>query len=136
LGDAQAVKLLLDTCCILWAISDPDSLSRKAAALLQARDSEIFVSPISAAEIACASDRGRIQLDRHWKLWFRYYLELNQWEEEPIDLSIMEEAYSLPEQFHADPADRIITATARLKNYTLLTADRKLIDYPHVNTIW
>ena len=36
----------------------------------------------------------------------------------------MEEAYSLPETFHADPADRIITATARLKNYTLLTADR------------
>ncbi len=48
----------------------------------------------------------------------------------------MEEAYSLPESFHADPADRIITATARLKNYTLLTADRKILSYPHVNAIW
>jgi PIN domain nuclease of toxin-antitoxin system len=130
------MKLLLDTCCIVWAVSDPDSLSRKAVDLLQARDSEIFVSPISAAEIACASERGRILIDRHWKVWFRYYLELNQWLVEPIDLSIMEEAYSLPEAFHADPADRIITATARLRNYALLTADKKLLDYPHVTTLW
>jgi PIN domain nuclease of toxin-antitoxin system len=130
------MKLLLDTCCIVWAVSDPDSLSPKAAGLLQAKDSEIFVSPISAAEIACASERGRLQIDRHWKIWFRYYVELNQWSVEPIDLSIMEEAYSLPEAFHADPADRIITATARLRNYALLTADKKLLDYPHVTTLW
>ena len=36
----------------------------------------------------------------------------------------------------ADPADRIITATARLKKYTLLTADQKILLYPHVNGIW
>jgi len=87
-------------------------------------------------EIACAFDRGRIQLDRHWKLWFRYYLEVKQWQEEPIDLSIMEEAYSLPEEFHADSTDRIITAAARLKHCALLTADRKLVDHAHANTIW
>ena len=130
------MKLLLDTCCIIWAISDTDSLSQKAADLLQAKDSEIFLSPISAAEIACASERGRLILDRHWKTWFRHYLELNQWSVEPIDLAIMEEAYSLPGAFHADPADRIITATARLKNYALLTADKKLLEYPHVTALW
>lgn len=48
----------------------------------------------------------------------------------------MEEAYSLPDAFHADPADRIITATARLNNYTILTADEKIISYPHVKTAW
>ena len=94
------MKLLLDTCCIIWAVSDPESLSETAVTLLQARDSEIFVSPISVAELACASERGRIELNRHWKIWFRYYLELNQWQVEPIDLTIMEEAYSLPEEFH------------------------------------
>jgi len=130
------VKLLLDTCCIIWAVADPDSLSETAAVLLQDEDSEIFVSPISVAEIACASERGRMELKQHWKKWFRFYAELNQWEVENIDLGIMEEAYSLPESFHADPADRIITATARLKNYTLLTADRKILSYPHVNAVW
>ena len=97
---------------------------------------EIHVSVISAAEIACVVERGRIVIDRHWKKWFRHYVNLNEWRVDSINLDIMEEAYSLPETFHADPADRIITATARLKNYTLLTTDRKILTYPHVNAIW
>ena len=130
------MKLLLDTCCIIWAVSEPESLSETAVGLLQAEDSEIFVSPISVAEIACAVAKGRIDLNLHWKKWFRHYLDLNQWQVEPIDLGIMEEAYSLPETFHADPADRIITATSRLRNYALLTADQKILSYPHVNAVW
>lgn len=130
------MKILLDTCCIIWSVSSPENLSRKAATLLQSENSEIFVSPISAAEIACASERRRIMIDRHWKKWFRHYLDLNGWQIENIDLHIIEEAYSLPENFHADPADRIIAATARLRNYSVLTADRKILDYPHVESIW
>ncbi|MFZ5569450.1 MAG: type II toxin-antitoxin system VapC family toxin [Thermodesulfobacteriota bacterium] len=130
------MKLILDTCCILWSVSDPDSLSKTARLLLQDEKAEIFVSPISSAEIACATERGKIELDRHWKVWFRHFVTLNGWGVESIDLAIMEEAYSLPERFHADPADRIITATARLRNYTLVTADQKILSYPHVNAIW
>jgi PIN domain nuclease of toxin-antitoxin system len=130
------VKVLLDTCCIIWAVSSPDFLSRTATDLLQAEDSEVFVSPISSAEIACAVERGRIKLNQHWKTWFRHYTGLNKWQLENIDLTIIEEAYSLPESFHDDPVDRILTATARVKNFTLLTADKKILDYPHVSTMW
>lgn len=48
----------------------------------------------------------------------------------------MEEAYSLPESFHPDPADRIIAATARIRSYSILTADQKILNYPHVESIW
>lgn len=130
------MKLLLDTCCIIWAVSDPSAISKSAKTLLTDDESEICVSTISVAELACAVERGRIIIDRHWKKWFRYYIELNSWQVEDISLEIMEEAYSLPDDFHADPADRIITATARLKNYTILTADKKILAYPHVNAIW
>jgi PIN domain nuclease of toxin-antitoxin system len=130
------MKLLLDTCCIIWTISLPVALSQTAKTSLLAAEAEIHVSVISAAEIACAVERGKIVIDRHWKKWFRHYVNLNEWRIDSIDLDIMEEAYSLPETFHADPADRIITATARLKNYTLLTADRKILSYPHVNAVW
>ena len=130
------MKLLLDTCCIIWSIAKPEVISQNAKALLTADDSEIHVSVISVAEIACAVERGRIIIDRHWKKWFRHYIDLNDWQVDRIDLDIMEEAYSLPESFHADPADRIITATSRLKKYSLLTADRKILSYPHVNAIW
>lgn len=130
------MKILLDTCCIIWSVSSPENLSTRATTLLQSGDSEIFISPISAAEIACASERGRIGIDRHWKKWFRHYPDLNGWQIENIDLPLIEEAYSLPESFHADPADRIIVATARIRNYSVLTADRKILDYPHVESIW
>ena len=130
------MKILLDTCCIIWAISQPKALSYLAAKLLVAEDSEIFVSPISAAELACAIDRGRIELNQHWKKWFRYYIGLNGWQLSDIDLDVIEEAYCLPETFHADPADRILTATARMNDYTLVTADNKILNYPHVDAVW
>jgi PIN domain nuclease of toxin-antitoxin system len=130
------MKLLLDTCCIIWTVSDPSSISNRAKSLLTADDSEIFISVISVAELACAVARQRITIDRHWKKWFRYYSDLNGWQLENINLEVMEEAYSLPDAFHADPADRIITATARLNHYTILTADKKILAYPHVDSIW
>ena len=130
------MRLLLDTCCIIWTISDPDALSGTAKNMIEDENAEIHVSSISAAEIACASGRGRIVLDRDWKIWFRHYITLNGWQIESISLEVIEEAYSLPGNFHPDPADRIITASARLGNYKLLTADRKILDYPYVDAVW
>lgn len=130
------MKLLLDTCCILWAVSEPSALSRRAVELLNDEDSETTVSVMSLAEIACAVERRRVVIDRHWKTWFRYYTDQNGWQIKNINLEVIEEAYSLPDSFHADPADRIITATARLDNHTILTADKKILEYPHVNSTW
>jgi PIN domain nuclease of toxin-antitoxin system len=47
-----------------------------------------------------------------------------------------EEAYSLPEPFHPDLVDRIMVATARVHDLVPLTADRKILDYPHVRSAW
>jgi PIN domain nuclease of toxin-antitoxin system len=130
------MRILLDTCSIIWTVSDPAQLSGPAVAILRAKDTEIFISPISCAEIACLVDRGRIRLKRHWKTWFNDNLEGNGWQVAGIDLPIIQEAYSLPGEFHRDPADRILVATARRLQLALLTADRKLLDYPHVETVW
>ena len=130
------MDVLLDTCAILWAVSSPETLSERARAILQHADTRANVMPISAAEIACGCERGRIDLDRHWKTWFRHYLSVNQWTCLPIDLEVMEEAYSLPAPFHPDPVDRLIVAAARVHSLTVVTGDRKILEYPHVNTVW
>lgn len=130
------MKLLLDTCAILWAVAEPERLSTNGRQSMSDPDAEIFVSVISCAEIARAAGRGRLKLDRHWKGWFRDYTELDGWQPVPVDPGIMEEAYSLPEYSHRDPADRIIVATARKLELHVLTADRRMPDYPHVETIW
>ena len=129
------MNFLLDTCAILWLVADPERMSQHTKELLTLDSSAVFVSPISVAELACAVRRERIRLDRHWRSWFRFYLELNAWKVVPIDLETMEEAYSLPDEFHQDPADRLITATARLHSMTVVTGDRKILEYPHVKSI-
>ena len=130
------MRVLLDTCAVLWAVSAPDKLSQMARQVLSAEETEPWVSAISSAEIAGACERGQIELDTHWKTWFRKYLQLNQWMCLPIDLAIVEEAYSLPPPFHQDPADRIIVATARIHRLHMVTADRRNLEYPHVETLW
>ncbi len=129
------MRFILDTCAVLWAVADPDRISSHAQKLLTLETSEVYVSPISCAEIACGVDRKRISLDRHWRKWFRYYVDENGWQSLPIDIDIMEEAYALPEEFHSDPADRIIVASARTLRATVVTGDQKILDYPHVQSI-
>jgi PIN domain nuclease of toxin-antitoxin system len=45
------------------------------------------------------------------------------------------ESTQLPEPFHRDPADQIIVATARIRKCPLLTADARILQYPHVKTL-
>ena len=130
------MRLVLDTCTILWTIGSPQNLSARAKKLLEDESSEILVTPMSCAEIACLIERKKIQLDRHWKLWFRHFVELNHWETIPIDLPIIEESYSLPGDFHRDPVDRILVATTRLFDARIITADQKIRSYPHVRSEW
>jgi len=60
---------------------------------------------------------------------------VNGWTCIPIDLPVMQEAYSLPEPFHSDPADRIIVATARVHRCRVVTGDPKILNYPHVQSL-
>jgi len=130
------VTVVLDTCAIVWAIGDPARLPDTVAGILTADDTRVCVSAISCAEIACASQRGRLDIDRHWRRWFRHYVELNGWTVLPIDLDTVEEAYALPDPFHRDPADRLIVAAARGLSAPVVTADARILDYPHVKTLW
>lgn len=129
------MNILLDTCAILFlSTGDPCVTSSVRKALDHANS--VCVSPISAAELACLQERKRIALPTHWKIWFRQAVYHNAWHVIDISMAIAEEAYSLPDTFHPDPADRILTATARLHNLRLLTTDRKILDYPHVTSSW
>jgi len=130
------VRLVVDTCVVLWAGLAPERLSLAARDALVDPAAEILVASITAAEIACAQARGRVSLNDHWRPWFRRALAANGWIVVSASLDIMEEAYSLPEVFHPDPTDRIIVATARIERAVLVTGDRLLLAYPHVDTLW
>ncbi len=129
------MKLLLDTCAVLFSELEPEKLGSKTKAALVEPGNEIFISAVTVGEIACLYGK-KIKLSKHWRTWIREALTENKWSLLTIDGDIMEEAYSLPEPFHKDPADRILVATSRLKNISLVTNDRLITAYPFVNVYW
>lgn len=130
------MKVLLDTCAFIWTVSRPEELGARAVELLEEPHTDVFVSAVSCAEIACLVERGRIILRDRWKTWFNRNVAANKWVVLPIDLETVQEAYSLPTPFHRDPADRLIVATARVKQLCILTSDAKILDYAHVQSEW
>ncbi|MFP4070307.1 MAG: type II toxin-antitoxin system VapC family toxin [Opitutales bacterium] len=129
------MRYLLDTCAVLWLAGDEPDLTDGTVAELQLPQNEVFVSAITSAELACLVRKKKIELSAHWRRWFRDAIEKNGWAVLPVDLENIEEAYSLPGEFHSDPADRVLAAAARLNKLTLVTGDQRILDYPHVKAI-
>jgi hypothetical protein len=78
------MRLLLDTCALLHFSLDPTRLSAAALHQITEPDTEVWCSPISIGEIACLQQRGRIEINGHWKSWFRALLQTNGWNLLPI----------------------------------------------------
>jgi PIN domain nuclease of toxin-antitoxin system len=129
------MNVLLDTCAMIWCVSDPDRLSAGAQKLLLARDTHVCVSAISCAEVACLAEDGKIVVKPHWRTWFDHAIADNGWTVLDIDLATVQEAFSLPGEFHRDPADRFMVAAARLNRLAIVTTDRKILSYPHVQSL-
>ncbi|MEA5574508.1 hypothetical protein [Calothrix sp. UHCC 0171] len=55
---------------------------------------------------------------------------------EPLDPLDAIASTQLPGNFHKDPADRIIVAIAYRRNIELMTCDQKILNYPHIKTIY
>lgn len=131
--------IVLDTHVLIWwASGQAAELSRKGRAAIdhEAAGGEILVSSISAWEIAMLVERGRLQLSMDVEQWLRVIGEIEAVRFVPVSNRIAVKSVALPGDFHQDPADRLIVATARDLAATLITADEKIRQYPHVATIW
>lgn len=53
----------------------------------------------------------------------------------PLTPEIAVESTRLPGDFHKDPADQIIVATARIYDCPLITSDKRIRHYTHVQTV-
>jgi len=114
---------------------EPHRLTSATRQNLELPDNAVLVSAVSVGEIACAVRRGRLTLKSPWAEWFAHQVQLNGWTVMPITTETMVEAYSLPGEFHHDPADRLIVAQARLGQHTVVTTDTRIRKYPHVASI-
>jgi len=78
----------------------------------------------------------RIQLDRPVERWVGVALALPGIQLAPLDPAIAVRSTKLPGEFHPDPADRIIVATALENAVPIVTPDDRIRSYPHVQSTW
>ena len=127
---------LLDTCAWLRLLNEPETLSDAASTVLSGSDvSTVGLSSISIWEVAKKESLGKLELKQASQTWLREACAVKGVDTIPLSHEIVWDSCHLPGEFHRDPADQIITATARILDLTLITADKKILAYQHVKTI-
>lgn len=122
-------SILLDTCAVIWIAERARLREPAASELPKAREGDIFVSPISAWEIANLAAKGKISLAMSPENWFERFCDQLSIALAEMPPSVLIASATLPGNPPADPADRILLATAREFGYTLVTRDAHLLEY-------
>ena len=135
------MKYLLDTQAWIWSVLDHPRLSRRARAALGAiaAQERIGIAAISLKEAAWHLAHGRIAVEESfgpWPLWLRRAAGSLQLEVLPLTVDVAIESERLGDSFPPDPADRLIAATARVYDLTLITSDRRIRKSRAVRTLW
>lgn len=123
--------VLLDTHAWVWLLNGDPRIGRKARNAIERSLSEeaVLLSVISPWEVAMLVSKGRLALDRDVGEWVHAAVDLAGIRIEPISPEIAVASTRLPGSMHADPADRMIVATARHLGAVLVTDDQLLLDY-------
>jgi PIN domain nuclease of toxin-antitoxin system len=125
---------LLDTCAWIDCFSAPELLKPGIRKLIHSQR-RILVASISLLEIARKEATGQLIFGMPLTEWFRFALPQNRVEVIELTPEISIDAMRLPAWEHRDPADQLIVATARTLQLTILTSDRKILDYQHVKSL-
>ena len=122
---------LLDTCAVIWRANNDILREPGASELgdLHSRILPIFVSPITAWEIATLVANGKMTLALRPDIWFQKFCNLPRIALAQMPTEVLVASAYLPGNPPKDPADRILVATAREYGYKLITRDLLLLEY-------
>lgn len=124
--------LLMDT-HVLWWWENGATGKLSAAVMRQIERAErelaFRISAITVWEIGMLDEKGRLTALPDAMSWVRRALAVPGRALVPLTPEIAIASTRLPDAPVADPVDCILLATARVENLTLVTADRKLLEY-------
>jgi PIN domain nuclease of toxin-antitoxin system len=132
------MKYLLDTHIWIWWHTAPHKLSKRVLKTIANNSNydELLLSAISPWEFAKLVEKERLVISCNPKSWLDEALEMPRLRLVALTPQIAYSSTVLPQPFQGDPADQIIVATAREEEAILITADRRILDYQHCNTLW
>lgn len=127
--------IILDTHIWIWWVHGDPKLSPTAKIAIESHESlTIGISVISCWEIAKLVEYNRLTLPCEISQWFENALSYPAVQLLDLTPQIAITSTQLV-NFHRDPADQIITATAKVYDCPLVTMDTKILGYADVATI-
>ncbi len=128
------MRILLGTVPTLWLASGGAELSARARDAILDPDNSVFLSAVSAWEVAVKYDLGRLRLAQRPETLIPAIREAYAIESLPVDEAATLYVHRLP-RVHRDPFDRMLVCQAIVHGLTLATPDEAIQRYP-VPTIW
>lgn len=128
--------ILLDTHIWIWWVNGDAHLTPAQRRHVEDHEATgLGVSVMSCWEVAKLAELQRLELRCPVGEWIEQALAYPGIRLLYLTPRIAVESTELPGTFHRDPADQIIVATARIRRCPLLTADARILGYPHVKTL-
>jgi PIN domain nuclease of toxin-antitoxin system len=122
------VKYLLDTHVLLWWFLRSDRLKKRVRETLADPGSTVYVSAVSAWEIAIKMRLGKLELPGTPASFLPSRIARAGMTPLPILASHAYGVFDLPDH-HADPFDRLLIAQAQAESLTIVTADTAFKEY-------
>ena len=132
LKTTAAVRILLDTCALIWMAEGDrrfQASPSKNKIERSFRENQLHISSITLWEISMLNSKNRLQMNTPVLIWLKSCIQKYNLQIIQISPEIAVESCQLPGGFHADPADRVIVASARVHDLSLLTEDQLILDY-------
>lgn len=126
--------IILDTHAWIFWLDDPEKLGSGALEAIDEADS-LGLSTFSCLEAGILLRKGKISVNEDPERWLERATNIDRLRILAMTPSIAFKA-ALLEDFHADPADRVIVTTCRYYGAPLVTRDRLIGDHKMVETIW
>lgn len=127
--------ILLDTHALIWFVNEDPLMPAELWDEIN-QEKQILVSAISVWEIAMLVEKERLILNMPVDEWIKTAGSFFPLTWVDLDVDICLKSTQLHVNFHQDPADRFIAATALLNQATLITKDKKLHSYAFLQTRW
>jgi len=128
------LKLLLDTCTFLWVIADAPELSPTARQVFSDPENDVYLSSVSAWEIALKNAIGRLPLPQPPEIFVPAQRERHGIDPLPLEEKASLHLIKLPD-LHKDPFDRMLVCQAIVHGMSILSSDERLRQYPCA-TLW
>ena len=122
------MKLLLDTHIVLWSAAEPDKLADEARDAIEDGANDVFVSVVSAWEIAIKQSLGKLDLPKPAEQWLPEVVRRTGYEVADLGLGAALGVRALP-WHHRDPFDRLLVAHALEGGLTVVTRDEAFAAY-------